>query len=248
MELILVLLIVAVGFFGQAVFGFGGGLFCIPLLSLLIGVKDAVTLVLILQLLIGVLVFYSYHLVDWKAVRPVLLLLLGGTVLGVASIKFIDDRTLNLLLAAFIFLYLLKEMFFKEVSLARGNVSRLGKVCGFIAGWINGAIGTGGPPIVIYLNELGIDKEQFRASILLFLVSSNVTRIVLSSALGLVTDEVLTFALYAAPVTLFAILCGQRLHATVPQRVYNAVVYSILFASATTLTLKFASDSLASGS
>lgn len=49
-------IIIALAFFGESIFGFGGGLIAIPLLSLLIGVKDAVTLVLIFQLLMGLMI------------------------------------------------------------------------------------------------------------------------------------------------------------------------------------------------
>jgi len=46
---ILIPVIVACAFFGEAIFGFGGGLISVPLISLLIGVKDAATLVLVFQ-------------------------------------------------------------------------------------------------------------------------------------------------------------------------------------------------------
>ena len=44
-----VILITSIAFFGEAMFGFGGGLIAVPLLSTIIGVKNAVTFTLIFQ-------------------------------------------------------------------------------------------------------------------------------------------------------------------------------------------------------
>src|SRR5258708_33640020 len=70
---LLAAIIIAIAFFGESIFGFGGGLISIPLLSLLIGVKGAVTLVLIFQLLTGLLIWKSYKHIDWKSAKPMTL-------------------------------------------------------------------------------------------------------------------------------------------------------------------------------
>jgi len=58
--------IITLAFLGEAMFGFGGGLIAVPLLSLLLGVKEAVTLVLIFQVLMGFLLIRCYRDIAWK--------------------------------------------------------------------------------------------------------------------------------------------------------------------------------------
>lgn len=54
-------IIILVAFGGEALFGFGGGLVAVPLLSLVIDVRDAVVLVSVLQFLIGFLIIKNYR-------------------------------------------------------------------------------------------------------------------------------------------------------------------------------------------
>ena len=79
---LLVALIIAVAFLGEAIFGFGGGLISVPLLSLILNVKEAVTLVLIFQLRMGLLIFKSYKHITWKVAKPMTLGVIVGTILG----------------------------------------------------------------------------------------------------------------------------------------------------------------------
>ncbi|MCB0336701.1 MAG: hypothetical protein KDD62_10365, partial [Bdellovibrionales bacterium] len=62
-------LIIFAAFLGQAIFGFGGGLLAIPLLSIMVPVREAVTIVLCFQLLAGVLVFEAAEQLSWSSIK-----------------------------------------------------------------------------------------------------------------------------------------------------------------------------------
>ncbi len=66
LQIVLAILIISIAFLGESIFGFAGALISVPLLSLFLGVHDAVTLVLIFQLCTGLLIFKAYKHVNWK--------------------------------------------------------------------------------------------------------------------------------------------------------------------------------------
>jgi uncharacterized membrane protein YfcA len=105
---ILVPLIISVAFFGESIFGFGGGLIAIPPLSILLGVREAVTLVLVFQLLTGLLIYHSYVHINWKAAKPMSLTVIAGTIAGTLLLAYASVTILQLTLATFIILFLVK--------------------------------------------------------------------------------------------------------------------------------------------
>jgi uncharacterized membrane protein YfcA len=70
----------AISFLCESIFGFGGGLMSIPILTLLLGVRDGVTFVLLFQLLMGLLIFQSYKDIQWKVAIPMTVGLAVGTI------------------------------------------------------------------------------------------------------------------------------------------------------------------------
>ena len=176
----LALVIVSLGTLGQVVFGFGGGLIAIPPLSLLVGVQDAVTLALVLQLVTGLLVWELRAELKWTVLRPLLAGLIAGTAAGTYLLASVPENILRLFLAGFIVVYLIKSQFFDDLAFPGLRRTGGGLLTGLVAGLLQGLIGSGGPPLVIYLRETVRDKSAMRASLLLLLFLSNCLRLPLS--------------------------------------------------------------------
>jgi len=234
METITLLIVVAVltlATFGHAIFGFGGGLIAIPVLSILIGVRDAVTLSLVQQMVTVTLLSRTIRHVNWHITGAVLAGMLPGTLGGILLLSMLNESYLRIVLAIFIFLYLVKSIAFPNASLP-GLRNRLwGAVTGFVGGALQGLIGTGGPPVVIYYNEIGVSREVFRAGMLMLLAASNTLRIGISIPAGLFTDEVIGICLYTLPFFVLALWFGDKLGRRVDERYYTFAVYVVLSAS-----------------
>lgn len=229
--------IIMLAFLGEAMFGFGGGLIAVPLVSLLLGVKEAVTLVLIFQVLMGFLLIRCYRDVSWKAVKLMSLGLIIGSVIGTVSLVMVKESVLRLILAAFIFLFLAKTFFFDDLTFKKaGGV--LGSIAGALGGLFHGMIGTGGPPFVMYLSEIKMEKTAFRATMIVLLFSCNVLRVGAYGSMGLFTESILMTSLPALPFFGVALVVGHRIHHLISEKVYRYSVYTLLFAAAVSLTLK----------
>jgi uncharacterized membrane protein YfcA len=229
--------IIAVAFGGQAMFGFGGGLIAVPLLSLILDVQDAVILVSIFQFLIGALIFKNYRSVAWSLMPP----LVGGMVLGVyagtVALSVMSEGSLQLILAGFILAFLAKELLAPQLGVGKASTVS-GSISGLLGGFFQGCLGMGGPNVVMYLKNAIGDVRIFRASIIFWAALANVVRIPFSSIQGLYSPLVWSLSWKILPVFIGALLIGQKFHAKIPATLYFRVVYAFLIVAACSLVVK----------
>lgn len=231
-------IIIFIAFFGESMFGFGGGLVAIPLLSLLLGVKDAVTLVLIFQLLMGLLIWKTYRQIEWKVAKPMTFGLIIGTVAGTLLLAQSSIVFLQLFLAIFILIFLIKTFFFNGFSFGSKTSSIIGSSVGASGGLFQGLIGTGGPVLMMYLSVAISRKTILRATLIYLFFITSIIRVGLSIPQGLFTSRLLNLALIALPFFLLAIALGQIAHYKVSEKYYKITIYIILLSASISLLFK----------
>jgi hypothetical protein len=230
-------IIIFVSFFAEAIFGFGGGLISIPLLSTFLPVKDSVTIILIFQFLMGFLIFKTYKETDWKLAHPMTIGLLIGTVIGTLTLSFVSNLFLRKFLAIFIILFLIKMIFFKSFTFGKSNKKLLGGVAGLVGGLFQGIIGSGGPIFTMYLAEVSSNKIAFRATLIYLFFITSIVRIVMSFKTGLFTNDITQFAVPLVPIFFIAIIMGQLIHKKIDEKYYNLAIILILSYAAISLLL-----------
>jgi uncharacterized membrane protein YfcA len=230
--------IVFVAALGQSTMGFGGGLVAIPLLTLVKSVKDAVMLALVLQIMVGLLSLRSVRALPWKQLGPMLVALVPASILGSFFLGIVNERVLRICLVVFISLFLLKSLFFASFRLVPSKHWKWGALAGGLGGMIQGTIGTGGPPLVIYTSETMDDKDTMRISILFLLMTCNVLRLGVAIPKGMFHDQLMPLVYAAVPCILVAMVLGQRLHHIVSESVYRKAILVVLFGSVVSLLLK----------
>ncbi len=237
-ELLISGLVICLAFFGESIFGFGGGLISIPLLSFVIGVKDAVTLALIFQLLMGLLIFHNYKDTDWKVAIPMTAgLIIGGTI-GTFTLSLLSNVFLERLLAVTIFIFLIKMIFFNGFTFGNPKHKAWGIFAGLLGGWVQGVVGTGGPILSMYLAVATPEKRVFRATLIYLLFMVSLTRVITSLGRGLLTQHIFFLSLPILPFFIIAIFVGHFIHAKIAEKYYRYAVYIILFFSAVSMLFK----------
>lgn len=229
--------VIAFAFFAQSLLGFGGGLICIPILSLFMPVQDTVSMVMIYQISMGLLIYKVYPQIQWSYIFHMLPAALIGAVSGIAFLHYIPGDALRIILAGYIILHLLrKRTAFDPMGLL---IRKGGKhFSGFLGGLLNAMMGGGGPAFILYLKEKVLDSQEFRASITMMLILSNIPRAVGTVGTGLLTYDLFIQALYAYPAFLVALIAGQRLHSKIPQKRFFIAVECLLGLSAFLLIVK----------
>jgi uncharacterized protein len=211
----------------RSTLGFGNALLAMPLLALLIGVKQASPIVALLGLVISVLMLLQgWQSVRWREFLALLLASLPGIVLGLLLLTAVPERfvkwILGVVLVGFGFYSLL------GIQLPVIKSGWLAVPFGFLAGVLGGAYNTNGPPIIIYGVFRGWEKDQFRASLQGFFLISNMLIVAGHGLAGLWTGPVLMIFLEGILPAAAAVYLGERIASKIPQERFDRLVSGFL--------------------
>ncbi len=233
----LITIIIAFAFFAQSLLGFGGGLICIPLLSLFMPVQDVVAMVMIYQFSMGLLIIPVYKQICWPPILKMIPLMIVGASVGIALLTYLDADIMRGILAAYISLHLArKHTKFDPL----GKIIKWGDayLAGFLGGMLNAMIGGGGPAFILYLKEKVVNSSEFRVSIITILMLSNIPRAIGTIGSGLLTTDLFIMGMYAYPAFLLSQYAGHKLHGKIPQDKFFIAVEVLLAVSAILLVIK----------
>lgn len=217
--------------FGAA--GFAFGLVTVPLLGIVLPIKQAIALQLPYAFLLCVALAWHYreHLA-WRALRPLLIGALVALPLGVAMLEYAPERAMKLLLAAFIVVAVVlqgRPLFRKPQN---------GYAYGAASGWFQGAFTTGAPPAVIYLVSRCKDARAVKGTNGLYFIFLYAATAALYAAGGIMSAADLTRAAAFAPAVLAGGLAGHWFGSKLDFRQYQALVNALLIASALMLAIR----------
>lgn len=214
----------------QQVSGFGFALLAVPLMSLVVGPRDAVAVAMAAG-------FFSSGIMAVglrdRIHRPVLgRLLLGAAVglpIGVVGLRELDEDVLRLALAVVVLSMV--------AVLARGFVlrssnPRLEAGAGVVSGLLNGSLGTGGPPVIVVLHAAETEQHAFRATTSTFFAVCDVVAIPLIVWSGAARPSAWGLALASIPAVLVGDEVGRRLAVRIDQDQFRRLALVLLAASA----------------
>ena len=228
MTVALVILVVCLAGFTQGLSGFGFGLVAMPLLLLLMNLKEAAALTVLLNLLVCGLTFLSTR--NHYSFRQGLDLVVGtclGVPVGVYALVRLNDVLLLRMLGGAMVL-----MCAHEFILARARPlhlsPRLGLPFGLLSGSLSGAFGMGGPPAVAFTYSQPWSKEQIVALLQVVFGLSAVLRLLLLGSAGLLASPLVLTGLWSIVPLTVAILLGQKCFANIPQPVLRSATFIFL--------------------
>lgn len=236
--LLFVIPIISLAFLCEATFGFGAGLIAIPILSLLMGVKEAVLLMLCFQFLNGLLLIGAYTHIPWKKVLPMSIALIVGTVAGTVILSHVNNSYLKIILSLTIFLFLLREHLSLRLDFIKAHINMWASIAGYLGGLLQGMVGMGGPPLTMYLLIAVPLKSQFRASLIFLFFVTSVTRVLFMYNQGLLSSQNLNLALPVLPFFFLALIIGHKLHLKIDEKRYRAIVQLLMCISAILLLIR----------
>ncbi|RIK45588.1 MAG: hypothetical protein DCC58_05940 [Chloroflexi bacterium] len=221
------LLAAAIAFLAFAVrgfTGFGSALVMTPLLALVFEPRLAVVATALLGLVVGAGIARQARAdVDWAVLRRVALVLAPSIVVGAALLASVEQgflrRVLGLVVVGFGLRMLLQLR--AGARFRRRWSPRVGYVAGVLSGLLGGAFGTGGPPLVVYLENQLETRGQLRATLLMSLLVLDVIRVVSYVAGGLIERDALVTSLAMLPGAILGAVAGSRMHLRVGERLFR---------------------------
>ena len=222
--------------------GFGGGVVLAPLLALVAPLAVVVPVSSALNMISGV----SQGIRDWRKVAwPDLLRIapfsFAGVLLGIWLLTRIDARPLSKAFGVFIVLYALYMLRSKGVmpAIARRWLYPLGAFLSLLAGTVGSLFGgAAGPLYVMYLSALKLNRDCFRATITMIMLTMGTARVIGFLATGLYTQKVLTLLAIGVPLVLIGGWIGARVVARLDQDRFGRLVGMVLLVCGSILAMK----------
>ena len=113
----------------------------------------------------------------------------------------------------------------------------LAPLSGFLGGALGAMFSVNGPPIIIYLSHVLEEKQVFRATLYSIFFADACYKLVLFAANGLLTGEVLRFALLMAPFLVAGVFAGSWLQTRIDEALFRKIVAAILMVTGVMLVV-----------
>lgn len=210
-------------------FGFGAGLLSVGFLVLLLpGVQDAVVILLLVTLPVElVTVARARRWIAWRGVATMALAIAAGVLLGAVGLRQLAPTALLIALGCLLILSGAGFATTPAWSVVRPP-RWVGPVVGLVSGGLFGALGVGGPPLVVYYRLRGLAKSAFRGQLLSLFLLVSLVRLPAYAAMGLVTAAHLGAALALVPAVALGAWLGERLHHRLDERAFRRLAGALL--------------------
>jgi uncharacterized membrane protein YfcA len=211
--------------------GFGAALIFVPIGSAVLGPHVAVPFLLVVDSLMTLpLLPRATRHCRW---RDVLLMALGGVVgvpIGTAILTHADQVAMRWAISLLILVLLLVVS--RGWRFRAQPAAPLTTAVGLSSGILSGAAQVGGPPIVVYWLGGGTSRITVRANLIVYFVLSSVLSSVTYVVGGLLSRDVLTYALVAAPLYGMGLWLGARMFGLASEKVFRRACYGLIALSA----------------
>ena len=205
----------------------------VPLMALFLDIKIVVSIAVVFAVISGVILLLTFKTRQWirKELLPTLIFgSIIGVVIGTCILVSYKSDIIKKAFGVFLVLYALKMLFWEGMKLRRPSKC-LGILAGLFGGLLGALFGTGGPPIVIYLNSVVDDRRIFRSTILLYFLIANSWQLITRIYCGLITASVLMLCLYLLPAFVIGNIVGSLIHIKIDDKIFNKVIILVLLIS-----------------
>jgi len=207
--------------------GFGSALIYVPLMASLFGPRIAAGTLLLIDFVSGLpFAISARKTCEWRDVTPLAIMAAIGVPFGTYLLLFADPIALRWLIAVLVLglLVVLLSGWRYEGQPTLGIKIAIG----FVAGLGAGAVQVGGPAVIIYWLSSKSPPVVIRANLLVYFVLNGAALIVAYAVQGVLTPQVLAFALMLGPAFWISMVLGARFFRGASDNTYRQVAYAIV--------------------
>ena len=210
--------------------GFGIGLVSLAFLPYLMSPSEAIVLTTLYAAAFALAIFVPVRR-DFTPARVADLIVgtVVGTPLGVWALATFPAGVLNRLIGVMLLVAVGLE--WRRLYPEKLEGRRWGLGAGVLAGVIGGAVGTPGPPVVLYATTQGWGPRTIKANLQAFFVVNQAVILAGYGWAGLLTDEVWRLAALFAVPAIAGVALGVGLFNRVDPVRFRRIVFALLFVS-----------------
>ncbi len=159
---------------------------------------------------------------------PLLISLVGGTLIGVQILVTIDPRIVSGILGTVLVIFTTIQALPRRPELAPGTERWLGPAFGLVGGVLGGVSGLFGPSLVLFLVALRLPKDVFVSAIALFFFVGSLPLFIGLVAHGILSPPQLALSTASAVPVVAGLLFGRYLRQRVSQARFEKILFVVL--------------------
>ena len=230
MSLVAGALAVLAAAFVKGAVAFGFPLVATPLLALALGVKTAVAVSIVPNIVMDSvqLVRRGQALATVRRMLSLILFSMVGMWLGTRLLVVLPARVATLVLGVFVLAFAVISAWGRAPRVSPKWEAWLSPPVGLAAGVLGGLTNVPGTPMVLYFVALGLDKYEFVRAVALTFIVAKVVQLGAVAWYGFLDLRLLAISLAFTVVALAGFGVGQRLQDWLPARAFNRAVLGFL--------------------
>ena len=228
--LILISIVFFLGGFVKGLSGIGLPSFSIAFLTMFMGIKIAIALVVMPGLLTNLWQVFGKIKISKIIYRmwPLLLFMFLFSFLG-TSILVENSNFLTLLLGCLLCLYGCFSLFIKKITISKKYEKILGALVGAFSGFFGGSTGTFIFPLAFYIYSLKMTKQEFLQSIAFILISASLCLAFSLTGNKLWSFELFVYSSYAVIPSFVGMYLGRKLQLKLDEKLFkNIFLYMLI--------------------
>lgn len=234
MEIVLFFIIILFATIIQTSTGFGFSTLATPLLLFLFEPAEAIQINLILSLVLSLTLMKSIRKhIDYGMLKRFIAGSSIGVFLGIVFFILIDINSLKLFVGLVILLLSVLLLFQFSITKSR----RKERIVGGISGSLTSSIGMPGPPLMLYFSGTDDGKKVIRSTTLAYYLFIYFVSLVAQVVFAGTAATTWISSLWALPVVFVGLYMGQVLFKRISQKVFQIIIYIILFATGISLLM-----------
>jgi len=228
----------------RSTFGFGEALVGMPLLSAVVDVRFAATLIALSATLNALTILVSdWRGVQWHATWRLAIATLVGVPLGVLGVDYFPEMWVKIALACLVIGFAVYSLL--KPTLFQLRTDRTAPAFGLVAGILGGAYVTLGPPLVIFATLRGWDPRQFRSTLQGVFFPASIFVCLNHFWYGRWNGDVFFCLMVCVPVMAVGLLLGWSLNQRFSTAQFKRCVFALLLVSGMVLVGSVVMDAMA---
>lgn len=227
MEFISIGIILFLSTFVQGFTGFGFSLVAIPLLSIFLDTKLIIIMNISYSFIINIIVFKKYYK-DARLMKilPLLISAILFTFVGVSYLQVINDFILKAIIGVLLIIVGITNNFGVKFDLK--NPEKYYLPIGALSGLLNGLGGLSGPPVLMFLSNIDLNKSQFKATLSSYFLTMNIVAILIFAFKGLYTLDNLKVVGTQLPQVAIGTAVGVYASTKIEEKLFKRVVNAVI--------------------
>lgn len=226
----------------QGISGFGSGLLAVPILALWFPISVLTPALSVINIIVGGWIYWKNREAaqpsqwKWLILSGVIASLISGSLLLAVNEQFIKLILGFVILAVALLLASGKQL--PTAEHAPGHIA-----VGTGSGLLNGLMTLGGPPIVLFLANARVPKQQFRATLSLFFCCIAIANVANFSRQSIYAEPHLYLILTLLPCALIGASVGHRLQHHVSEKRFRQFTLILMTLSGLSVVIQSIKES-----